>query len=445
MRVVIIVPDCGEGGLFAFYNHLVPALAELAEVHVVFASPVHSPLAPSIALATCHVLPPEQAAPMLAEYLSGPLAIAPSIARSLAVAHNAWRKALSLAPDCIEVCDWPLGAVPSAIDNSVPSVVQCHGSMAQIANYDGGPSGAVEAMLLRLIEPSVLRNAQSLQSLCHANAKFWERETGRSVAAIRPAFALDGDLPRPASPDGGIAVFGRLQAWKGPHILCEALALLGPGAPVCDWYGVAKPWPGTGISAETHLAAAYPHVWGKALRYHTAVDRAAVAQVMRQARAVVVPSSWDVFNFTAIEAMAAACPVLVSTGAGASELIEDGVNGLLFAKDDAPALADAMARLLALTPAAARSMGQAGRETVRRELDPAKIAATRLAGYEAAIANHAKAPPPAVAPWLRELLTPGAGQHFDMAAFLETLPARPMLRALAGRARRKLADLAKRQ
>ena len=438
-RIVIIVPDCGEGGLFQFYNQLVPALAQLADVHVVFASPTHSPLKPSISGATCHALPPEQATPVLAQLLQGPLAIAPGISRALAAAHQAWQFALTLAPDCVEVCDWPLNAVPAVLDDSVPVVVQCHGSMAQIAEIDRPPGGAVEAALLRLIEPLVLARAPTVLTHAAANARFWAAETGRTVTMVRPAFAVVGPPPAPTSTDGGILVFGRLQAWKGPQVLCAALSQMGARAPVCDWYGSASPWPGSGISAVSHLAAAFPAVWGKALRYHGAVDRQAVAQLMRQARAVIVPSTWDVFNFTAIEAMAAARPVLVSSGAGASELIEDGVNGFVFEQEDPAALAAAIERLLALSSANAQAMGTAARKTIKRELDPARIAAERMAGYEAAIAGHAATPPRPAPIWLRDLLTPGALQDFQMADFLETLPARPMLRSIAGRARRKLA------
>ena len=60
----------------------------------------------------------------------------------------------------------------------------------------------------------------------------------------------------------------------------------------------------------------------------------------------LVPSLWDVFNFTAIEAMASGRPTIVSDGAGASELIEDGANGFVFRSGDANALATAIERLI---------------------------------------------------------------------------------------------------
>jgi glycosyltransferase involved in cell wall biosynthesis len=438
MRVVIIVPDCGEGGLFQFYNQVLPALSALADLHVIFASPTHSPLEPAIPGATCHHLKPENAAPLLARLLSGPLGIAPHLARALAVAHQAWARALTLMPDCVEVCDWPLAAVPAVLDGSVPSIVQCHGSMAQIAQHDLTVGGEVEAMLLRLIEPQVLGLAQVVQTYSAANASFWEGATGRGVEVIRPAYGLTGSTEAATHHDGVIRVFGRLQAWKGPHILAGALHRLGKEAPICEWFGGVKPWPCSGLPTNEQLARDYPEVWNRSLSLHAPVARPEVARLMSLSRAIVVPSTWDVFNFTAVEAMALARPVIVSQGAGASELIEDGRNGFTFAADDPAALADAVIRLQALPHAALSVIGQSARETVRRELDPARIAARRFESYQAAIKNHRQSKPMAASDWLSGLLSPQASDSFEMRDFLGTLPARSLLRAVGDRLYQKI-------
>lgn len=433
MRVAIIVTDCGEGGLFQFYNSVVPEMAAVADVHLVFASPAHSPLEPQIAGATCHKLLPESAAPILAQLLEGPLAVAPNLARALAVATIAWQFALTLDPDCVEVCDWPLGAVPGVIDGSIPMIVQAHGSMGQIAVHDPAPGGAVEAMLLQLIEAQVFGLAQNLQSYSNANARYWEEASNRPVAMIRPAFALpypSGDLP---ALNARMSIFGRLQSWKGPHVLCAALERLGDQAPACDWYGSAKPWPGSLLQADSYLAQTFPAAWNHSLHLRGAIGRDQVAAKMAQSRAVIVPSTWDVFNFTVVEAMAAGRPVIVSSGAGASELIEHGVNGFTFPAEDDSALADAIAAAAALSDFEMQAIGAAGRVTIQRELDPARIAAERMSAYEQAIAAHRAAPLRPAPRWLSDLLTPGKLRNFDMQEFLSTLPLRPMIAAAADR------------
>ena len=433
IRIVIIVPDCGEGGLFQFYNSVVPTLTDAAEVHLVFASPTHSSLVPRISGATCHKLPPESAAPILAQLLDGPLAVAPNLAQALAAACNAWNFARSLGPECIETCDWPLGAIPGVIDGSVPMIVQLHGSMAQIADHDPVPGGAVEGIMLQLIETQVLGLAQNVQTYSKANAEFWEQTVGRLVSMIRPAFPLP-DLPAaPAALADRMSIFGRLQSWKGPHVLCAALEHLGDAAPDCDWYGSSKGWPGSSKQATGYLARAFPAVWNHSLHYHGPIDRDQVAGRMAQSRAVIVPSTWDVFNFTVVEAMATGRPVIVSSGAGASELIEHGVNGFTFPVGDDKALADAIAITLALSNNEMLAIGAAARATIQRDLDSARIVAERLAAYERAIAAHSKAPPSPAPDWLSDLLTPGKLRNFDMQEFFSTLPLRPMLAASAVR------------
>ena len=433
MRIVIVVPDCGEGGLFQFYNSVVPVLAAIVDVHLVFASPAHSPLEPQIAGATCHKLLPESAAPILAQLLEGPLAVAPNVARALAVAVNAWQFARALDPDCVELSDWPLSAVAGVIDGAVPVIVQAHGSMGQIAVHDPARGGAVEAMLLQLIETQLFGLARNLQTYSNTNAQFWEQATNRPVAMIRPAFALPDQPVAAAGPNDRMSIFGRLQSWKGPDVLCAALERLGDKAPTCDWYGSSKAWPGTALSAESYLAQTFPAAWNRSLRFRGAIDRDQVAGTMVRSRAVIVPSTWDVFNFTMVEAMAAGRPVIVSSGAGASELIEHGVNGLVFPAGDAAALAAAIAAVAALSEAELQTIGTAARATIRRELDPARIVAERMAAYEQAIAAHRAAPPPPVPAWLSTLLTPGQLTNFDMQEFLGTLPLRPMLGAAADR------------
>ena len=158
----------------------------------------------------------------------------------------------------------------------------------------------------------------------------------------------------------------------------------------------------------------------------------------------LVPSSWDVFNFTAAEAMASARPTIVSTGAGASELIVDGENGFLFAAEDAAGLAETIERVLSASPARLAEIGAAGRETVRRELDPAKIAADRVAAYRAAIDAFAAAPPSPVGGWLGEICRPSAAGSAD-GAFLEQHSMRTLAGHLAKRARDKVTAIGRRR
>ncbi len=83
-----------------------------------------------------------------------------------------------------------------------------------------------------------------------------------------------------------------------------------------------------------------------------------------RSRAVLVPSRIEGFGLVAVEGWIHGRPVLVSRGAGVSDLTRDGRNGYAFDPDDAETLAEHMTHL-AQNPRAALAMGQAGRLTAR--------------------------------------------------------------------------------
>ncbi|EQD56870.1 Glycosyl transferase, group 1, partial [mine drainage metagenome] len=89
-----------------------------------------------------------------------------------------------------------------------------------------------------------------------------------------------------------------------------------------------------------------------------------VAEAMRQADFFVLPTLEDSFALVVIEAMATGLPVMTTTNAGASELIEDGCDGLVVPAGDATALAHAIGRLVE-QPALRQQLGDAARKKVQ--------------------------------------------------------------------------------
>ncbi len=231
-------------------------------------------------------------------------------------------------------------------------------------------------------------------------------------------------------------VVGRVQRWKGPQVLCEALSLLGSGAPAIEWFGRDTESAKKGRSCSETLAESYPAIWGPVIQHRAPVQPETVAELQRRARFIVVPSTWDVFNFTCVEAMAAERPVICSTGAGASELIEDGANGFLFENGDAKSLASALDRVLSLSDAQAAEIGKAGRATVATALNPQRIAEQRLEAYTKAIKDFTPSPAKQ-GDWLAEACS-GRDTSSSELAFLDHLPLRPLLGYAARRFAHKI-------
>ncbi|HLX11431.1 MAG TPA: glycosyltransferase, partial [Bacteroidota bacterium] len=76
---------------------------------------------------------------------------------------------------------------------------------------------------------------------------------------------------------------------------------------------------------------------------------------------MVMPSYYEGFGYSAVEAMAARKPVIGTNVSSLPEIIEDGVTGILVAPRSAEQLADAMERL-ANDPVLRISMGENGRK-----------------------------------------------------------------------------------
>ena len=443
MRLLLLTPefDWQAGGIATFYRELAPALrAQGVELHVVEGSAVHTG-ADRNARLWCEGICIETLE--LARYQRWharfpALDAAPGLRAHLAAAWAMWEQAgFGESCDVVEACDWGLLFVPPVVEAVRPLVVQCHGSVGQLTVHDPIAGEETEAALIRLIERAALAAAGSVQTYSPANAAFWCSETGRDVKMLRPAVSQRPPLPSIEPSDRGIVV-GRMQRWKGPEILCSALQRLGTRAPGVDWIGRDMAWGARENSTAVHLGRAFPSVWGRRITHCPQQTPQEITR--RQAAALfnLVPSTWDVFNFTAVEAMASGRPTIISTGAGASELIEDGVNGYLFASGEANALAAAIDRLLGESPARLTAIGQAARVTVATILDPNTIAGQRVAAYRAVIDAFRSHPPSPATGWFGDICRSTEPLPGNEMAFLGNHPLRAIAAHVLARGRRKV-------
>lgn len=116
----------------------------------------------------------------------------------------------------------------------------------------------------------------------------------------------------------------------------------------------------------THFDLCASSDWFRALGW---VEPARVAEFYAQSDICVVPSIWEEpFGLVAIEAMAAARPVVAARVGGLQDIVHHGDTGLLFNRGDAGELAQALSQLLD-RPEMRTRMGLRGRQLVEREYD----------------------------------------------------------------------------
>ncbi|MCF6237089.1 MAG: glycosyltransferase family 4 protein [Gammaproteobacteria bacterium] len=105
----------------------------------------------------------------------------------------------------------------------------------------------------------------------------------------------------------------------------------------------------------------------------------------KQARVIVLPSVWwETFGLVVVEAMLHGKPVICSKIGGLSEIVEDGVTGLLVEPGDPKDLAEKVQHLWD-RPELCRQMGMAGREKALREYSPEKYYDRLMGVYKKAI------------------------------------------------------------
>ena len=175
-------------------------------------------------------------------------------------------------------------------------------------------------------------------------------------------------LPTPAEarrrlglPTAGplIGIAGRLQRWKGMHVLVEALPEVlsrYPDAHCVVVGGEHAPEPDYPAFLQGRIDAL-----GLNEQVTLAGLQSNVPEWMQAMDVIVHASDHEPFGIVVIEAMALGKPVVAGNAAGPTEVITDGVHGLLTPYGDAPALAAAILRYLD-DPESARQTGAAARQ-----------------------------------------------------------------------------------
>ncbi|WP_280501134.1 glycosyltransferase family 4 protein [Nocardia farcinica] len=245
-----------------------------------------------------------------------------------------------------------MGAV-AARRARVPLVWQVHDRVA------GEYFGPVLALLLRVLGWTVARGV-----LANSRATLATLYTRGRRAAVAYPGVPDTEPgargPQRAPADTRLVLVGRLTPWKGHEILLRALPLL-PVPPRQVWFVG-----GVFFGEDEHRRAL------ERLAAQVAVPVEFTGHVddpgpyLRDADIAVHCSvTAEPFGQVVVEAMRAGCAVVAAGAGGPTEIVRDGVDGLLVAPGDPVALAAALERLIA-DPALRTRLAEAG---VRRSRD----------------------------------------------------------------------------
>jgi glycosyltransferase involved in cell wall biosynthesis len=112
-----------------------------------------------------------------------------------------------------------------------------------------------------------------------------------------------------------------------------------------------------------------------------------VPEIINAADGYVMSSAWEGMPMVLLEAAAGGLPIVATAVGGNREVVSDGDSGFLVPPRDPEALGQAMLRLLGLSEAQRRLMGERGREHIRTHYGLSRVADRWEALYREVLAR----------------------------------------------------------
>jgi glycogen(starch) synthase len=257
----------------------------------------------------------------------------------------------------------------------IPMVVKLHTPAYLLSRVTGTSAGwsQWDTLLSEHLEYRLVRRARAVTSpsrkMAEDAAKQWSLDA--SAIHVIPNM-IDEDLFHPINGanvgDQTLLCVGQVARHKGVETLVEALPTILDAFPKVRVRLVGKVDPSEpGASSRSdhlHQRLQEVGVAREAVEFLGPVDRTALPVLYTRAAVCVVPSLWESFGYSCLEAMACGCAVVASAVGGLPEIVTDQVDGLLVPPGRPEALAAAIIHLLS-DPLKRRRLGDRARETVR--------------------------------------------------------------------------------
>ncbi len=250
-----------------------------------------------------------------------------------------------------------------------PCIVHLHSPSEFVARHNGWDPYLPELVRLRRMEEFCIAGADALLSPSRFLAQEVSSRFGIPVEKIEriPYPVSSAPLrPRRANAAAGPVLYvGRLERRKGVLEFVEAAVNVAREDAQVRFTLVGSDTAGPdGSSTLDLLRQLIPDALRPRFEFPGTVDRPALADRLATCRFAAVPSRWENFPNTMIEAMQAGVPVLATATGGMSEVVEDGVSGWIAPSSQPSDLEATLRRALGATSDELAGMGVAARERI---------------------------------------------------------------------------------
>jgi glycosyltransferase involved in cell wall biosynthesis len=317
--------------------------------------------------------------------LAGSLCAARELEATLRTLHRRWPF------DLLEVEEsWGIGLRAARLA-VFPTVVRLHGPWF----LNGAASGARRGVAFAERDARERRLLAAAAACSAPSHDVLERSRRHFRLALEPARVIPNPTrdvppelrwaPRPEAPPRVLFV-GRFDRHKGGDLAIDAFREIGAASPRAEllFAGPDRGFDdgrGRTFSLEQYLAERIPDEAVRArVRRLGALPPAELAALRGRASVVVVPSRYEVFGMTAMEALASGAPLVAARVGGLAETLRSGENALCFEAGDAGDLAQRVLEVLA-NPGLAARIAEGGRRLFEQRCAPAAVAGEVLGFY----------------------------------------------------------------
>jgi len=284
--------------------------------------------------------------------------------------------------DVVSAPIWNVEGMALLATRELPMVLSLHTPMKAVLadrpDWQADPARMHWLSCLIAAERWCVERADFVVANSRTIVEEFERLYDTSLEPARLAIVPHGllDLPLPARaaldmPEVTVLFVGRQEPRKGVDLLLGAIPLLLDRFPNVRFELVGEERAPPGKSQTYTKLFRMQHAdapWLERVDFRGVVSNEARDALYGGADIVAVPSRFESFGLTYIEAMRFAKPLVGCRSGAATEVIEDGVTGLLVSRESVGDLTEALAKLI-MNPAMRRQMGRAGRRTFERRFD----------------------------------------------------------------------------
>lgn len=272
-------------------------------------------------------------------------------------------------------------------DRKPPCIVHLHSPTELIFRHNDWPLSRPDYTPMKRLEDFSIKAADG--HLCPS--RFLARQAADHYGLADPIEVIPlplgttNRIARASSvwSEGSITFCGRLEPRKGIIEFVEAAIIVARKQPSLrfDFIGSDNEYNGA-ISVRELLTQMIPADLRPCFRFHGSRPRQKLLEMLGDARIAVVPSRWENFPNTCLEAMCTGLPVLATRNGGMAEMIDDGETGWLAADGTEP-LAERLAVALQMAvdtpPAKLQEMGDRAADAIHRLCNNDRIAARHIA------------------------------------------------------------------